>query len=60
MGELTEKTKGVANEIAGNTKQAVGDATDNKSLENEGHAQETKGEAQNLNGEIEGKLGNKV
>jgi len=60
MGEFTEKAKGAANEVAGNTKQVVGDATNNASLKSEGHAQEAKGEAQNLKGEVEGKLGNKV
>nr|WP_137677071.1 CsbD family protein [Parerythrobacter lutipelagi] len=60
MGELKDKAKGLGNEIAGNTKQAVGDATDNESLEAEGHVQERKGEAQNLKGKVEGALGDKV
>ena len=45
MGELSEKIKGNANELSGNTKQAVGDATNNHSLEREGERQERKGEA---------------
>jgi len=56
MGELKDKAKGIANEIAGNTKQASSDPETRA----EGRAQERKGEAQNLKGEIEGKLGNKV
>ena len=38
MGELTEKAKGLANEAAGNTKQAIGKATDNERLRAEGEA----------------------
>jgi uncharacterized protein YjbJ (UPF0337 family) len=39
MGELTEKAKGIANEAAGNVKQAAGKATDNERLRAEGEAQ---------------------
>ncbi|MCU0899886.1 MAG: CsbD family protein [Cypionkella sp.] len=46
MSSTTDKIKGVANEAAGNVKQAVGKATDNKNLQAEGIAQERKGEAQ--------------
>ena len=60
MGELTDKAKGIANEAAGNVKQAVGKATDNQRLEGEGIAQEKKGEAQNLKGSVKGALGDKV
>jgi uncharacterized protein YjbJ (UPF0337 family) len=60
MGELTDKAKGLANEAAGNTKQAVGKATDNDRLTGEGIAQERKGEAQNLKGKVKGALGDKV
>jgi uncharacterized protein YjbJ (UPF0337 family) len=56
MGELKDKAKGVANEIAGNVKQASNDP--NKRAE--GRAQERKGEAQNLKGEIEGAFGDKI
>ncbi|MGN6497280.1 MAG: CsbD family protein [Tsuneonella sp.] len=56
MGELKDKAKGVANEVAGNVKQQSNDP-DTRA---EGHAQETKGEAQNLKGKVEGALGNKV
>lgn len=56
MGELKDKAKGIANEVAGNVKQQSGDP-DTRA---EGHAQETKGEAQNLKGKVEGAFGNKV
>ena len=56
MGELTDKAKGIANEIAGNTKQMSSDPETRA----EGHAQERKGEAQNLKGEVKAALGDKV
>ena len=46
MSGTTDKVKGLANEAAGNVKQAVGKATDNERLQAEGKAQELKGEAQ--------------
>lgn len=60
MGEFKDKAKGMANEAAGNVKQAVGKATDNERLRAEGAAQERKGEAQNLTGKVKGALGDKV
>lgn len=60
MGELTEKLKGNANELSGNTKQAVAEMTGNERLEREGERQERKGEAQQFAGEIEGALGNDI
>lgn len=60
MGELKDKAKGIANEVAGNTKQAIGRATGNERLEGEGIIQEKKGEAQNLKGAVKGALGDKV
>ena len=60
MGELTDKAKGLGNEIAGNVKQAAGKMSDNEQLKDEGIAQEHKGEAQNLKGKIKGALGDKV
>lgn len=56
MGELTDKAKGIGNEIAGNARQLSGDA-DTRA---EGKVQETKGEAQNLKGAVKGAFGNKV
>jgi uncharacterized protein YjbJ (UPF0337 family) len=60
MGELTDKIKGVSNEIAGKVKQAVGDATDRPDVQAEGAAQEVKGEGQNLKGSVKGALGDKI
>jgi uncharacterized protein YjbJ (UPF0337 family) len=60
MGELTDKIKGVANEIAGKTKQVVGDATDRPDIEADGAAQETVGQGQNVKGGIKGALGDKI
>ncbi|PQM26872.1 CsbD family protein [Sphingopyxis lindanitolerans] len=60
MGELKDKAKGLANQAAGNVKQAVGKATDNERLRAEGIAQERKGEAQNLTGKVKGALGDKI
>lgn len=60
MGELKDKAKGLANEAAGNVKQAVGKATDNERLRAEGAVQERKGEAQNLKGKVKGALGDKI
>ena len=60
MSELTDKAKGLGNEIAGNIKQAAGKMSHTPHLEAEGIAQERKGEAQNLKGKIKGALGDKV
>ena len=60
MGELTEKAKGLANEVIGNTKQVAGKATNNPELEGKGIAQEREGEVQNLKGKIKGALGDKI
>jgi uncharacterized protein YjbJ (UPF0337 family) len=46
MGSTTDKIKGMANEAAGNVKQAAGKAMDKPDLQAEGIAQEHKGEAQ--------------
>lgn len=50
MNSTTDKIKGLANEAAGNVKQAVGKATGFAKLEAEGRAQELKGEAQQAKG----------
>lgn len=60
MGEFTDKAKGYANEAAGNVKQAIGKATDNKELQAKGIAQEGKGEAQKATGAVKGALGDKI
>lgn len=46
MGSTMDKIKGLANEAAGNVKQAAGKALDKPGLQAEGIAQERKGEAQ--------------
>ncbi len=60
MGELIDKAKGVANQVAGKTKQAVGNATNRPDVEAEGAAQDAKGQAQNLTGSVKGLFGDKV
>ena len=60
MGEMKDKAKGLGNEIAGNVKQAAGNATDNQRLKSEGVAQERKGEGQNLKGKLKGIVGDKI
>ena len=46
MGSTGDKIKGLANEAAGNVKQAAGKALNKPELEAEGVVQERKGEAQ--------------
>lgn len=46
MGSTADKIKGLANEAAGNVKQAAGKALNKPELQAEGIAQERKGEAQ--------------
>jgi uncharacterized protein YjbJ (UPF0337 family) len=60
MSELTEKTKGLGNEIAGKAKVAVANATDNPKLHAKGEAQQLKGAAQKAVGSVEGALGDKI
>ena len=43
MGSTTDKIKGLANEAAGNVKQAAGKALNKPGLQAEGIAQERKG-----------------
>jgi len=51
MGSTMDKVKGLANEAAGNVKQAAGKALNKPELEAEGVVQERKGEAQQTLGE---------
>jgi uncharacterized protein YjbJ (UPF0337 family) len=60
MGEFTDKVKAAGNKIAGNVKEAIGDATDNERLEAEGKAQKAKGTAQNVAGSVKGALGDDI
>ncbi len=52
MSSTTDKLKGLANEVAGNVKQGVGNVTGNDKLVAEGKAQELKGEAQKTVGDV--------
>ena len=54
MGEFTDKVKGVANEVTGKVKQAVGRDGNDPSLEAEGAAQEGKGHVQQTVGNAKG------
>jgi uncharacterized protein YjbJ (UPF0337 family) len=60
MSEFTDKIKGAANEVAGKVKQAIGQGTDDPSLETEGAAQEGKGHVQqgigNAKGAVKGAI----
>lgn len=58
MGELTDKAKGLGNEVAGNVKQAT--SGDNTQQAAEGRAQERKGEGQQFKGKVKGALGDSV
>lgn len=60
MGEATDKLKAAGNKVAGNVKEAVGNATDNERLEAEGKAQQVKGTGQDVAGSVKGALGDKV
>ena len=60
MGSMSDKISGKANERAGKTKQAVGDMTDNRSLEAKGAAQEAKGKTQVAKGEAKDAVKNVV
>ncbi len=52
MSSTTDKIKGLANEAAGNVKQAAGKVVGNPNLEAEGIVQERKGEAQQAVGKV--------
>ena len=60
MGEFKENIKGNANERIGDSKSAIGKATDNEKMVEEGKLQHEKGDLQERKGEIEGALGNDV
>ncbi|WP_054913276.1 CsbD family protein [Pseudomonas sp. NBRC 111127] len=52
MSSTSDKVKGMANEVVGKVKQAVGKATGNTELEVKGKVQEKKGEALQLVGDV--------
>lgn len=45
MGEINERGKGLAEQVGGKVKGAVGDAIDNEQMQAEGRVEESKGEA---------------
>ena len=56
MGELTDKAKGLGNQVAGSVKEQSNDPETRA----EGKAQKAKGQAQNLKGDVKGALGDKI
>lgn len=54
MGEISDKVKGAANEVAGKAKQAWGDLTGDDVKKGEGAGQELKGKGQKLKGSAKG------
>ena len=54
MGEVADKTKGLANQAIGKIKHAIGSATGNVDLKVEGDLQEAKGELQKIKGAVKG------
>lgn len=54
MGEFTDKAKGLANEVSGKVKQAIGDGNHDDSMKAEGAAQEGKGHVQQTKGDVKG------
>ena len=60
MSSTTDKIKGMANEAAGNVKQAVGKVVGSKKMEAEGVVQERTGEAQQAVGKTKDAVKNVV
>ena len=56
MGEMLDKAKGYANEAAGKTKRAVGDAMNRPDISAKGDAQEAKGDLQKAKGAVKGAI----
>ncbi len=56
MGKLKDTAKGLANEIAGNVKQA----SDDPRVRDEGRKQERKGELKQAVGKVKGALGDRI
>jgi uncharacterized protein YjbJ (UPF0337 family) len=53
MTDWTDRAKNKAEELKGTTKERVGDATDNESLQAEGAADKTKGRAKQVGEDLE-------
>ena len=54
--ENEDKAKGAMNKAAGTAKEKLGDATDDKQMEDEGSTQKLKGRGQDVKGEAKGAL----
>lgn len=54
MSELTDKVSGIANEVGGKIKQAVGDVTGSDKTKAEGATQEAKGDVEHGVGNVKG------
>ena len=54
MGELTDKAKGLGNEIAGNVKQAAGRASNKWHIQSESFAQERNAGRRTFLGKVTG------
>lgn len=52
MSSFTDKIKGKFNEAIGKGKQGLGEATDDRQLEDEGHLQEAQGDGQQIKGKV--------
>lgn len=53
-----DKIKGKLEEVGGKIKEGVGDATDNESLEAEGHGDQLSGKGKQVGGDVKEGLGN--
>ena len=60
MGELIDKAKGLANEVAGSAKKGVGELTNDPALQAEGELQKTKGKIQKAVGDAKGAAGDRI
>ncbi|KAA0955893.1 CsbD family protein [Sporosarcina sp. ANT_H38] len=56
---FSDKVKGTVNKVKGETKDQIGNATDNSSLQAEGKFDKLKGKAQNKVGELKDKHSDK-
>ena len=56
---FSDKVKGTVNKVKGETKDQIGNATDNSSLQAEGKFDKLKGKAQNKVGELKDKQSDK-
>lgn len=57
MSSANDKIRGSVNDVVGNVKKKLGEATDNAELEREGEGQQVKGKAQKLLGDAKDLVG---